>query len=171
MHDYSYGIFLRVFFFFFSNSIKNIISDGYSLSRYTWTSNSFFSCWTIDVTFTSQIPGVKVPQFPLGVPMLAKLIMLMCHPCSQFSRTSGVWDLDSWFGFQESAGRGSASDTCAHISHGQFLLAKKSLKGHYQALHGQLEGSPQNSSWLLVMVMKLPMAYTKDSRTDSDILK
>ena len=134
MHDYSYGIFLRVFFFF-SIPSKTKLVMVYSLSRYTWTSNSFFSCWTIDVTFTSQIPGVKVPQFPLGAPTLAKLIVLMCHPCSRFSRTSGVWDLDSWFGFQESAGRGSASDTCAHIS--WPVLVSKEI----------FEGSPPSSSW------------------------
>ena len=138
MHDCSYGIFQRIFFF---NSIKNEITDGYSLSRYIWTNNSFITCWTIDVTFTWQILGLNVPQFPLGVPKLAKLIMLMCHPCSQFSRTSGIWELNAWFGFQESAGGGSAS---VHVSLGQFLLAKKSLKGHHQAFHEELEGSLQD---------------------------
>ena len=105
------------------------------LSRYIRTSNGFFTCWTIDVTFTWQIPGLNVPQFPLGVPKLAKLIILTCHPCSQFSRTSGIWELNTWFGFQESAGGGSASDTCAHIS--WPVLVSKEI----------FEGSPPSSSW------------------------
>lgn len=82
-----------------------------------------------------QAPKANVPHFPIGVPKLAKLIEVMCHPRSQVSWTSGFWDLNSEFGFQESAGGGSVSDTCAHISWPVFVLKEI------------LEGSPPSSSW------------------------
>ena len=105
------------------------------VSNWIWARKVFLTCWTTDNTLAWQFPGLNVPQCPLGVPKLAKLIILICHPCSQVNRTWELWDMNSKFGCQESAGGGSASDTCAHTS--WPVRVNKEI----------FEGSPPSSSW------------------------